>query len=223
MTRQTLAKTESSLPETARPPRLPDAIRKAIADPFALDGDPMPEWQLPAYIPPEKDLSESLRLLKSSLQPTSPEFLVDRLKRLGVATRHQGAGADTWRDRLTEYARHLCRYPADVVGSVVDQMQRTQEWFPALATLDKAMGLEITRRKREIDRLERMLKAVREPAQNGPPLLVDMPMVERLRIMLSAYRTSYGDGHARTRQCEKDLAKAEGREVESWAMGGEAA
>lgn len=211
-----LAKADTALPEPARPPRLPEAISRAIADPFALDGDPLPDWQMPAVLPAENELARALQLLESSLQPTSGEFLIARLKRLGVATRHQG-NADTWRDRLTEYGRHLSRYPADIVGTVVDQMQRTQEWFPALATLDKAMGLEVTRRKREIDRLKAMLAARKEPEQPKAPLLRDMERAERLRLMLATYRKIYGDGHPRSVRAEIDLAEAEGRAVEPWA------
>jgi hypothetical protein len=217
MTRQ-VATRAASAPVVGEPPKVPEQIRRMIADPFTLDGGEMPPWNLPAHLPDERAISLALSALAASMNGCSLEFMVEQLKSLVAVTNTRGVDQATWLLRYREYSNALCRYPADIVLTVIENAKRTEEWFPPLGKLDKLMGFELTARKRQIDRLNQMLKAAKEPPKGGPPKLCDMPMAERLRTMLATYRKVYGDRHPRSIGCEIELAKAEGRQPEAWAV-----
>ncbi|KAF0102218.1 MAG: hypothetical protein FD144_2653 [Rhodospirillaceae bacterium] len=185
--------------------KISKAIRDAIADPFAL-GDEQPPWTLPTVLPPIAEVREALMALRADLEPTSAK---DARWCLGKMRQHFGIGsteidAAAWLKALGEFPRNLIFEAVRV--AVTDDKRPTLETFTQHPT--------VLRRRTDLARAEAILAALLKPKPVAP--VERPPAAVRLRQCRDA-ALSRRDTVAAAKW-ERELAVAEGREPERWAV-----
>lgn len=173
---------------------------------------------MPSVIPPRAEIRSALASLRVHMQPVGPQQIRDCLGRLAVTTRHQSASDAEWRGRAAEYARLLGHYPADIWADACDEHARESTWFPTIHELNERMLARLGRRKRAIERLERMLEHETSRSEGRED------RGTRLRAIVRVYQENMGSRStvvAMLRRsavrAEIELAEMEGREPAEWA------
>lgn len=118
--------------------------------------------------------------------------------------------------KASEYQRLLADVPADLLERAADKCARESEFFPTVAGLLKHVTPELEKRRRQRDRLGRLLEAANKPATKpAPPPFVAEPRDVILGTLIKAARARGQMDKAM--RYERELAEFLGREVEEWA------
>lgn len=185
--------------------KISKAMRDAIADPFAL-GDQQPAWTPPTVLPSIGEVREALAVLRADLEPTPAK---DARWCLGKMRQRFGIGSteidgDAW-------LKALMAFPRNMIFEAV-RIAVTDDKRPTLESFTRHPGL--VRRQTDLARAEAILGKLMAPK---PVVAFKREAIEvRLRqLIASALRRN---DTATAADWERQLAKAEGREPEDWAV-----
>lgn len=105
-------------------------------------------------LPSRRELSHGIALLEAGLTGTSEAWIVQRLGRLILTTAPRADMTPAeGRAMAAEYARHLARYPIDILDRACDQVARTCKFWPTLAEIEEAAGALLIERRAQLGRL----------------------------------------------------------------------
>ena len=154
---------------TLRPakPRLPAALA-AI-----LDREPAPDvgWQAPSdqWIKRhEQALRTAFADLQAALRPADETFIREKLAVLATYKGSRAGVPAEWELRRREYVRLLGHYPADIWEGALDEWMLGSRWFPDLSELNELMHPKLIERRRYVELIEAMLKALTPKIEHKP-------------------------------------------------------
>lgn len=188
--------------------KIPETVRRAIADPLVLGDGPAPDWMLPANLPPVADVRKALPILRQELEPAAPKHARWCLRKM----------AKKFRLVLDEEAmkRWLAtngKLPHDLwTKAALAWMQG--DVVPTAEGFQAPIASALERRKTPLARTEAILAKLTapKPAVAFKPDPVDV----RIRTLLK-WALHRGD-QAKAARYERELAAIEGREPEAWTL-----
>lgn len=203
--------------------RVPESIKRLLADPFRMEGEPMRTWTAPTKLPPDCTvgmLRDFVDRLRASLKPAPADTIQACIKALAHGTAHKAASTKDWQYQTKLYARTLEDIPSDVWFEVTKELLKTYEWFPGTAAIAKRAEPLLAERRKQLERAEATLAVFDVGRQQlaGPTPKASAferePREVRLRTLRNSMRRI--GQHQRAAGYERELAELENREPEDW-------
>jgi hypothetical protein len=217
--------TTSQSPATTKPkasqavaPRLPESLRRLLADPLSLEGDPAPAmWQAPDVPPESSTLRAARHELERALQPAARGHMEWCVNKLFVLPTRAGTAQEAafQADNFIDACGH---FPDDLWTAATLKLLQTKKFRPVPAEMVEVIGHDFTERQRMLERIRVMLQgkpALPAPAQGQQKFV---PLTVKLRE-LRKERDAKGDAGElfAAAWCERSLALQEKRPIEQWA------
>lgn len=170
---------KTSNPPAPVPVCLPDSLRQ-----LATSEEPItPTTSLPT----RPDLAHGIALLEAGLTGTSEAWIVKRLGRLILTTAPRADMTPAeGRAMAAEYARHLSRYPADILDRACDRAARTCKFWPTLAELEDAAGALLVERRAMLNRLHAAYRMHDQAQQLRRPEAITLERYQQRKAELAA-------------------------------------
>lgn len=186
--------------------KVPESVRRAIADPLVLGDQASARWQPPADLPKVDDVRAALAVLRADLEPAKPK---DARWCLGKIARPFGATLDgeAWMAAHGKMPLDLWR------KATLAALQRDQA--PTVETFAESVSAILQRRRTDLARAEAILARLTAPKPMAA-FRPDPPAVRLGVLMRSAQQR--GDITTAARY-ERELAQLEQREPAAWALG----
>lgn len=207
--------------------RVPESIRRLLADPFRMEGEPMLSWTAPTKLPADctvQMLRDFVDRIGASLKPAPADTIQACIKALAHGTAHKAATTKDWQYQTKLYARTLDDIPSDVWFEVTKELLKTYEWFPGTAAIAKRAEPILVERRKQLDRARATLAAFTDPQRQiaAPVKPKADPDAERdrLRELLAEQQAADVTDDVRlfnTAQTERALALIERRPIAEWA------
>jgi hypothetical protein len=187
-------------------------------------------WKAPDYPILPEQLEDARTVIERQLQPAGDAGIRDALLPMLMAglrmPNMEGMPDDVqqkfFAGQVSEYTRLLGHVPLDIFKAACDAHVLESDWFPTVAQLNKHAGPALEKRRRQRDRILRLIDIAKKKAE---PARTETE-VERLNGDIERWRKRPGhflaDMLKRTAiRAEKRLAEIEGREVAEWARDAE--
>jgi hypothetical protein len=184
-------------------------------------------WRPPTHSILRERLDEARKWLEINLAPCGPEGVQRILMPLLMTTTmpHTAGMEETtlqsfFAQKSTEYTRLLQDLPADILSAACDECAKASPFFPAVADLFRHAKPALEKRRRQCERVDRLIAMKSAPPQGEP--FKPEPEIDRYRADIARWK-AHGDVSfginlkARAIESEKKLATLEGRDVEDWA------
>lgn len=236
-----VATRKSASPQLALPlPSLPQSVALAIADPMAREtlsesGERIMvpvAWEPPKHrILPEL-LDDARKHIEAKLAPAGEARAGECLLPLlltQIMPGTEGMSPETVQQfasaKVPEYARHLAKYPVDLLTAACDAHATSgSKFFPAVFELTSRCEPELTKRQRQRDRINAIIDASNRPAkpQDEVPPWKRQDLspeerreweIKRTRELIEMKRKRGGMALNGIERLEAELAKLEGRTV----------
>ena len=138
-------------------------------------------------MPSRADIAHGIALLEAGLTGTSEAWIVKRLGRLVLTTAPRADMTPAeGRAMAAEYARHLARYPVDILDRACDEAARTCKFWPPLAELEDAAGRLLVERRAMLNRLHAAYRMHDQAAQLRRPEAITLERYQRRKAELTA-------------------------------------
>lgn len=189
-------------------PRIPESVRRAIADPLVLGDQPAAKWVAPAELPPIADVRAGISILRADIEPAKAKdarWCLGKIrKRFGMV--QDDAAREAW---MTAHGK----LPLDLWRkATLAALQQDQA--PTVETFGEPVAAILAKRRIDLGRAEFIMTKITAP-KPAAAFVPDPPEV-RLRTLLRAAERR-GDDVAAARY-ERELAVLEGREPAAWAL-----
>lgn len=188
--------------------KIPEAVRRAIADPLVLGDGPAPDWTMPANLPPVADIRKALPILRQELEPAAPKDARWCLRKMA-----KGLGIVLDEDAMKRWLATNGKLPGDLwTKATLAWMQG--DTMPVAEDFQAPVAAALAQRKTALARTEAMLAALTAP-KPAAAFRLEPPEV-RVRTLLK-WAQRAGD-QAKAARYERELAVLEKREPEAWAL-----
>jgi hypothetical protein len=186
--------------------KIPESVRRAIADPLVLGDGPAPAWTLPANLPEVTDVRKALPILRKDLEPAAPKDARWCLRKLAKSF---GLVLDD--DATKRWLAMNGKLPGDLwTKATLTWMQG--DVAPMAEGFQTPVAAALEQRRTALARTEAILAKLTAPKPVAP--FRPEPPEVRVRTLLK-WALRSGD-QAKAARYERELAAMENREPEAW-------
>lgn len=209
-----VAQDSSSQQIAASKPRLPESMKRALADSLSLDGTDVP-WKMATERPPLADIRAGVDLLEAQLQPASLKVAGFCFKKLlAVLEPHTKMNKEEGKQRFEDWFIAVKDIPDDLWPGATLACMQTLKWFPKPVEFRSHVEATLRERIKLRNRARTMLDTA--TAKPKPKPFEAEPDDVRIRGARDSF-LKIGNPF-RAAPYERQLAAMEDRPVEDWAI-----
>lgn len=188
--------------------KIPESVRRAIADPLVLGDGPAPDWTMPANLPLVDDVRKALPILRQDLEPAALKDARWCLRKMA-----KGLGIVVDEDAMKRWLAVNGKVPGDLwTKATLAWMQGDS--MPVAEDFQKPVAAALTQRRTALARTETILARLTAPK----PVAAFRPEPPEVRVRtLLKWARQRGD-QAKAARYERELAVLEQREPEVWTL-----